>query len=363
MTYCNRCVMPSSKPDLFVDEEGVCAACRNFDERKEIPWEERDEIFRDHLRGVTAHPYHCIVPVSGGKDSTAQILKILELGYNPLAVNARTCDLSGIGRRNLDNIRRLGVDLVEVAPNAKVRGELNKFCLETVGDISWPEHVSIFTTPVAVAIQRQIPLIIWGENPQHEYGGPRAGHHLLDRGWLEEFGGLLGLRVTDLGLLKREVAPYTYPDDVSGIEGLFMGYFYPWDGLRNAVKAKRHGFEWWFKPVEAHGFRYENLDNHQTGIHDFFKYIKFGFGRATDIACTHVRRGRWTRDEALTHVRIWDGKYPSAYLGKTLDHILSDIRMHEKEFLEVCEMFINRDLFEGDPRHLVAKKSHSDTAA
>ena len=42
--------------------------------------------------------------------------------------------------------------------------------------------------------------LVWGENPQHEYGGPAAAaeNNTLDRRWLEEFGGLLGLRVSDL---------------------------------------------------------------------------------------------------------------------------------------------------------------------
>jgi N-acetyl sugar amidotransferase len=359
--YCSRCVMPDTKPDISFDEEGVCSACRNFEARKDIPWAEREREFIALIHEGSGGQYDCVVPVSGGKDSTAQVLKIQELGFNPLAVNARTCDLSAIGRRNLDNIRNL-CDLVEVAPNAKARAGLNKFCLETVGDISWPEHVSIFTTPVRVARQYSIPTIVWGENPQHEYGGPQSGRRHLDRSWLEEFGGLLGLRVTDLGLSKQDVAPYTYPTDVEGISGVFMGYFFPWDGFRNASVARSHGFEWWYRGVEGHGFRYENLDNHQTGIHDFFKYLKFGFGRATDIACTHVRRGRWTREKALRHVEEWDGQFPWKYLNIFLEDILRPLELTVDEFMDICEGFVNRDIFVGSVTNL-ARKAHNTHAA
>jgi len=55
---------------------------------------------------------------------------------------------------------------------------------------------------------------------------------------------------------------------------------------------------------------YENLDNHQHGIHDYFKFLKFGFARATDIACLHVRRGRITRQDALEIVKTRDGQFP-----------------------------------------------------
>ena len=113
---------------------------------------------------------------------------------------------------------------------------------EQVGDISWPEHVGIFTIPVRAAVQFNVPLIVWGENSQNEYGGPAAAarHNVLTRRWLEEFGGLLGLRVTDLvgrrASRQRHLMPYTYPSDEElqrvGVTGLFLGYYLPWDGCR-----------------------------------------------------------------------------------------------------------------------------------
>lgn len=356
MTRCARCLLPSSKPDLFIDSEGVCSACRAFEARDEIDWSKREQEFRDLVRRGPG-PYDCIVPVSGGKDSHAQVIKCRELGLRPLAVNARTCHLSTLGRTNLDNIRNF-CDLVEVAPDIGVRRRLNRLCLETVGDISWPEHVAIFTTPVQVALQYQIPYIIWGECPQNEYGGPNPGNRELDRAWLEEFGGLLGLRVSDLPFEPHELAPYEYPPNVEGVTGVFMGYFFPWDGLENANKAREHGFKWSPEVVQSCGFRYENLDNYQTGIHDFFKFLKFGFGRATDIASLHVRRGRLSRAEALHHVRIWDGRYPEHYLDVDLWEILHPLGLREAQFLSICEEFCNRELLSGPMTDLIVEGSH-----
>jgi len=111
------------------------------------------------------------------------------------------------------------VDYIEVSTNPVVRRRLNKLCLEQVGDISWPEHLTIFTIPVRIAVQMNVPLIIWGENSQNENGGPaaRADNPVLDRRWLEEFGGLLGLRVSDLvgqvGIEPKHLIQYTYPSD------------------------------------------------------------------------------------------------------------------------------------------------------
>ena len=176
---------------------------------------------------------------------------------------------------------------------------------------------------------------------------------MLDRSWLEEFGGLLGLRVTDLPFSSEDIQLYQYPEQVSGITGVFMGYYFPGDGHENAIKARDHGFKYFSREVQSSGFPYENLDNYQTGIHDFFKFLKYGFGRATDMACSHIRRGIITREEGRDHAFQWDGKFPWVYLDKSLEEILEPLNISIEKFKETCEMFTNRDIVKGsilDPR-------------
>jgi N-acetyl sugar amidotransferase len=358
LRYCARCVMPDTKPDLQIDDEGVCSACRAYERRKTVDWEERrrelEEILARYRNG--GKNWDCIVPVSGGKDSTYQVVRMLHLGLNPLCVTATTCDLSAIGRRNIENIKRLGVDYVEFSPDPLIRAKLNRIGLTEVGDISWPEHVGIFTIPVRAAVQFDVPLIVWGENSQNEYGGPAAAQesNVLTRRWLEEFGGLLGLRVSDLteayGIPAHKLLPYQYPSDEElsrvGVTGLFLGYYLPWDGLSNAMIATANGFESFSHAVEGSMVNYENLDNHQTGIHDYFKFLKFGFGRATDIACLHIRRGRISRADGLAIVRERDGKFPSTYLDKPLEAILAPLNMSLDEFTKLCDSYTNAAIFE-----------------
>ena len=360
LKYCRRCVMPHTKPDLHIDEEGVCNACRAIEKRKEIDWEQRKRELLDLLEKYRRHGsnWDCIVPVSGGKDSTYQVIRMLQLGLNPLCVTSTTCDLADIGRKNIENIKRLGVDYVEFSPNPIVRAKLNRIGLTEVGDISWPEHVGIFTIPVRAATQFNVPLIVWGENSQNEYGGPAAAaeNNTLTRRWLEEFGGLLGMRVSDLsetyGIEPRHLLPYQYPSEEElqrvGVTGLFLGHYLPWDGLSNALIAQANGFTTFDKSVEGSMVNYENLDNHQTGIHDYFKFLKFGFSRATDIACLHVRRGRITRQDAAEIVKERDGKFPWTYLGKPLKDILEPLDMSIDEFIKVCDRFTNKKIFKRD---------------
>jgi N-acetyl sugar amidotransferase len=357
---CRRCLYPNTKPDLWFDENGVCSACLAFDKRKEIDWLAREQEFLSIVRANRGKTHDVIVACSGGKDSTAQVLKCLELGLRPLAVTATTDHLSELGRKNLDNISRL-CDHVEVAPHADewrwfraippTRRKLARFALEEVGDVSWCEHHLIWSIPARESIEREIPIVLYGECPQNEYGAGPAGSEAqtqLTKSWVFEYGGLLGLRVSDvceiLGIPSEKLELYRYPDNAGNVKALFMGAYFPWDGHENAQIAKRHGFTTLGRDVEGSLYDYENLDNLQTGIHDRMRWLKFGYTRADDIASNHIRRGRLSRDDA---VRLVSGKHNEtavSYLGVPLDKILAAIDMTRGRFEEICERFTDHEV-------------------
>ena len=120
MKYCSKCLLPDTKPDLVLDGKGVCSACRSYEEREEIDWDSRKKELHNILekyKSKNASNWDCIIPVSGGKDSTYQTIRMLQLGMNPLCVTATTCHLSDIGRENIQNIKNLGVDHIDFSPN------------------------------------------------------------------------------------------------------------------------------------------------------------------------------------------------------------------------------------------------------
>jgi hypothetical protein len=191
-----------------------------------------------------------------------------------------------------------------------------------VGDEMWPNHLGIFTVPVNIAVKFNIPLIVWGENPQQEYGGPNlesVKNSVLNRKWLEEFGGLLGNRIQDMigldGITEKDLTPYFYPSDDEinkvGVTGIFLGSYFFWDARKQLEIVKKCGFS--VKedgPVEGTYTNYENLDEKMHGLHDYLKYVKYGFGRTTDHACIDIRNNRISRDEGIKLVINFDGKYP-----------------------------------------------------
>ncbi len=360
MKYCKNCIMPDTRPDQYLNNNGICNGCLSYDYQKKIDWEKRKDDLLKIIseKKLNKDKWNCVVPGSGGKDSTYQIIKAKELGLNPVFVTASTCDLSEIGRKNLENVKKIGFDVVEISNNAKVRSKINKIGLELLGDISWPEHVSIFTAPVKFALAYDIPLILWGENPQLEYGGPdnSLNNSILDQKWMEEFGGLIGFRVSDLienhGFKKNQLEIYDYPNEnilkKKSILGIFLGYYERWDALRNYEVSKKNGFLEYEPELEGCYFNFEKIDNHQHGIHDYFKFLKFGFARATDQLCYMVRRNKITRKKAINLAKKLEGKFPKSYMGKSLDKILYKINMTEKEFIQICDNFTNKKIFKTD---------------
>ena len=338
MILCSKCIMPVTRPDIeFVG--GVCSACLAFEKRKEVDWDAREKQLCDILSDAKPNGsgYDVIVPSSGGKDSCYQVHTMLRLGAKPLVVTATTCHLTEIGRKNLDNLSRYATT-VEISPNKTTRAKLNKIGLQLVGDISWPEHASIFTTPFRVAKATGINTIVYGENPQREYGGPIKTQDATEMTarWTAEFGGFLGLRPSDITAVPfQHMEDYKLPKDVSGIKALFLGQFIPWDSRRNWEVAKGLGMKaqqsylgaWW---------DFENLDNAQTGLHDWFGFLKYGYGRASVQMSVDIRNGLIEREFALKHAPQLDKIFPSVYCGVSFLEVLKNIGMTPEEFSD-CE--------------------------
>ncbi|MBS5113600.1 MAG: N-acetyl sugar amidotransferase [Coprobacillus cateniformis] len=371
--YCKKCLFPETKPGLEFNEDQICTACQNYDDRSHIDWDERKKELMNILekyKNKKENNWDCIIPVSGGKDSIYQVVKMLEFGMNPLCVNVAPCGPTDIGRKNMDLIKELGVDVLEFTTNRKLRKKLNKIGLIEVGDITWAEHAAVFTVPITVAVNYNIPLIIWGENSQNEYGGPVADSqkNVLTREWLLKWGGLLGLDsqilIEKYDVKKSELIPFEYPSDDElnrvGVTGIFLGYYIPWNSFSNFLISQAYGMEGYKYACEGSFLNSENLDTYYHGIHDYFKFLKLGFGRVTDQVNMAIRRGMLTREEGLKIVKLREGKFPISYLGKPLKEMLEEIDVTMEEFIEVCDKFTNKQLFLCDENGNLVKDKYGN---
>ena len=368
--YCKNCVYPETKPDLSLDENGICDACRYTDVKDTTDWNARrkelEEVFNE-FKNKDGSNYDCVIPVSGGKDSTYQtyVLK-KKFGLNPLCVSYHLPEFTDLGRKNLENLKKLGVDCLEFTPNPEICKKMQKIALIEFGDAQWPEHFGIFTVPVQVAVRYNIQLIVWGENSQAEYGGPLKDmeNRHLDSKWCEKYGTRVGGQSSSFvgpevmlqhGIDRKFLNPYIYPSDEEikrvGVTGIFLGYFLRWNIKEQLKKVRDLGFTLHDGPSEGTFTNYENLDNKIQGIHDYFKWLKFGYGRATDSGSIQIRLKQISREDGMRLVKQHEGKLPE----KFLDEFLNQWEMSREEFLDICDKFTNKELFKKDENGILLR--------
>lgn len=350
MIYCKRCVMPASRPGLVIDSEGICNACRWHEQKRaSIDWpQRREELQRiaDRAKHNADGPWHCVVGVSGGKDSTWQAMFVRdELGLNPLLVQFASSDGTDLGRRNLENLVRLGFTLISVQPNPRVARRLSRKSFFNFGNIiKYAEH-ALFAAPFRAAIDYGIPLVFFGENPALEAGDRNTSRPGWDASGIK-FNNTLAGQGIDIwlgdGIEQRDLLPYIFPTDEEfsrwGGESIFMGYFLDWSVWKNAVFALQHGFECIDAAPRDIGipYRHNSVDSNHGGIvNSMLKHVKLGFGHATEFTSYDVRDGRLSRAQAIRIIKEIDGRCHPRYVRDYCDWI----EITENEFWEVADRY------------------------
>jgi len=363
MRYCARCLYPANaKPAIILDERGVCSGCRYHESRQRIDWTEREKLLREllemHKRKAKAagNPYDCIVPVSGGKDSHFQtyLLKVV-YGMNPLLVTYNHTFNARLGLRNLDNlVRQFGCDLIRFTANPESVRKLSRAMLQKVGDLTWHYHAGIRTLPFQMAVKYRIPLIVWGEHGFAELTGMFTLEDMVEfTKWCRQEHDMRGYEAHDVvdaerGITERDIAPYIYPPDEQieelGVRGIYLSNFLSWNANEQArLMIQRYDFRAYAGARERTFVLYTKTDDHANDVHDFLKYLKFGYGRSTDDASIEIRHGRMTREEGIELVNQYDHVRP-----RTLDTYLEFLQVSEGQLLEWIEPMRDRSLWAKD---------------
>ncbi|TAK09363.1 MAG: N-acetyl sugar amidotransferase, partial [Candidatus Manganitrophaceae bacterium] len=322
---CTRCVLPETHETITFDAEGVCNICRQQEYKQtQIDWsakkKELDALIAEH-RGTS--DYDCIVPFSGGKDSTWTLYYLVkEYGLRPLVVRF---DHGFLRPTVLENTRRtlrkLGVDFHHFTPNWKI---VQKLMLQTFlekGDFCWHCHTGIFAYPMWVALRYQVPLVMWGE-PSSEY----TAYYSYDQP--EEvdekrFNRYVNLGITAQDMLirlegavdERDLKPFTYPPlkELRKIKyrSVCLGSYIPWD-VKRQVRIIQEELGWSEDQVEnvPPGYGYEKIECYMQGVRDYIKFIKRGYTRPSHLASLDIRNHRMSREEAVALIRQYEGKRP-----------------------------------------------------
>jgi N-acetyl sugar amidotransferase len=362
---CKFCTTPSSRPRIYFDKDGICNACNNAKQKKKIDWKARETEFQsicDDIKNTAKklnNQYDCVVPWSGGKDSTSIALKLkFEFGLKPLLVTNSPLIPNQIGEHNREILLNKGFDNIFVRPNQKVAKYLAKRFFTERGNpkVAWDAGVNV--VPVKIAVKFKIPYIFYAEHGESEYGGLVLNdqsakvrdyeevieHQIGDypENWIDD-----KVDISDLNF-------YIYPD-VSELEKLnlkvfYFSYFFKWSMANNYDYVKKHLDN--FKINESGRTtgtftNFDSLDDKIDDLYYYMQFIKFGFGRAVRDTSRFIQNDRMSRDEALEIIKKHDGEFPSKNLGGVLGYL--DLK--EDEFKEIVDKHRNTEIWKKNEKN------------
>lgn len=358
--WCLTCVETNTRPTTQFSAEGICIACRNTSNQaaETINWDERNKVLGSIIEWAkksTASGYDCIIGVSGGKDSTRQALFAREKGLNPLLVCCAYPpeQQTPRGVKNLANLISHGFDTLVVTPAPGTSKELMRNCFKNYGNFFNATELALYASLPIVATSYNIPLILLGENPGLAWGTD-VGSQDYDGNRMKYMNTLKGGNPRTFApesIKDEELFWYSYPSDQdlerAKIRIVYLGYFMSdFNDHTNAEHALKSGLE--FRtgvdalPENMGGiYPFVALDDDFVIPNQMLKYLKFGFGKATQEVGSAIRFGKMTRKEGIELVKKYDGKCADFYIQKFCDYL----EISETEFWQIAEPYINKELF------------------
>lgn len=346
--WCVKCWTPSTRPRITFDSRGVCNACTWSEEKKAINWQERQDYFRticDKYRRKDGEP-DCLVPFSGGKDSIYVAYKMRdEFGMTPLLVTVLPHFETEIGEWNrkntCPNFKRF-----EITLDANKYKRLAKQYFVEQGRPKHPWETAISAVVINQASKMKIPLIIYGEEGEQEYGGssrekdrwnlPVNKDYLMKFYWQDN--------------LDWEIPP---DDELEKIFFTQYSRFENWSPSRHADFAINKGMR--TKPVRNVGTytSWSQISDYLQDLHSYLAFLKFGFGRCTADVAIAVREGWKTKSEGLELIEAYDGEFPNQLIDRYLEYF----EMDYPTFCETLAKHTNKELLE--PAGPIVKDDHA----
>ena len=354
MKICSSCVIPETSETLIFDKNNKCSVCTQIVEKREIDWKKRDadlDLLISQYKNK--YEYDCIIPFSGGKDSTFTLWYLVtQKKVKPLVVRFDHNFYRQNHELNVQKtISKLGVDFINYKSNFDI---VKKTMLESLirrGDFCWHCHVGVSALPINIAIEKNVPLIFYGE-PSSEYSSYNDYEEIEEMDH-ERFNKVsnLGINAEDMFEMIKERFPndsinisdfksYIFPSPRDlikyKIKSRFLGNYKAWD-VKEQVEIIKKELGWKGDNVEGipEEYNYEKIECMMQGVRDYIKFLKRGFGRTAHLTSIDIRNQRMDRSKALELCKMYDGKKP-----KSLDIFLKIIQISEDEFYDLVQKHI-----------------------
>lgn len=359
MKYCARCLYPENHPlNITFDSKGVCSGCRVHEEKDALDWSIREKKLRhilDSYRNQDQSNFDCIIPVSGARDSWFIVHTIKNVyGLNPLLVCYNKQYNTAVGIRNLAYLKTVfNCDAMMKTISPKTAKKLTRYTLQKMGSMYWHCLAGQTVFPVQVAVRFKIPLIIWGVHQGCDQVGMFS--HLdeveMTRKYRKEHD-LMGFEAEDLideaaGITHDDIKAFLYPHDKDieavGVRGIYLSNYIRWDTKKqHESMIDQFGYE--TLPQQRTFDTYNDVDcHHYSGLHDYIKFLKHGYGKVTDHACREIRLKRLTREKGIGLVKQYQDRKP-----KDLNLFLDWADINEKQFFSWIDKHRNNSAWSRD---------------
>lgn len=355
--YCKRCLTPNTRPRIEFNANGVCNACLNADQKIEIDWDARRKEFLTYIDRFRPKegPYDCIVPWSGGKDSSAIAYRLkFDFGLNPLLVTASPLIPNDIAVHNREEMLKLGFDHVMVRPNQKAARHLARRFFEERGNPKVHWEASKEAVPLQAAVRYRIPLVFYAEHGESEYGGRVLNEESKKiRNMTEVIEHVVGddsSNWVDDVVQERDLAPYLYPKanqlaDV-GVTALYFSYFFRWSMYEN-YQFLKDKIDFHVAPggrTDGTFTNFDSLDDKIDTLYYYMQYVKFGFGRAVRDASRLIQNGHMTRAQGLEAAKAYDHEFPHTYFRDQIEYL----GLSEPEFHRIVDLHRNPEIWKSE---------------
>lgn len=357
--FCKNCLMPNTRPRIFFDGQGVCNACRYAEKKRKIDWEERKKEFIKLIESYRAKDgsWDCIVPWSGGKDSSLIAYRLkFKFGMNPLLVTFSPQIPTEVGNHNREALINLGFDHLFFRPDQRVHRRLaRRFFIERGNHkVAWDAGINAI--PIKIAVKHNIRLVFYAEHGESEYGGKILTE---DSTKTRDFTEVLEHQIgddprnwVDDKITLNDLNPYMYPDieEVKkvGVKALYFSYFFKWSSYENYLFIKDK-YDFHVCPsgrTEGTFTSFDSLDDKADNLYYYMQFIKFGFGRAVRDASRMIQNRQLTREEGLGLARKYDNEFPSLYHKAMLEYL----QFTEEEFYGIIDKHRNHEIWKKDDR-------------
>lgn len=353
MKYCKKCVMPSTRPGITFNEDGICSACIAAEKIKNTNWSVRFQELEElcgKYRGMNGDSWDCAIAVSGGKDSHYQVYVMKEvMKMNPILFSVEdNFTMTEAGKHNIKNIsEEFGCNIISLKPDIKTQKKIMRKTFEEFGKPTWFIDRLIYTFPLLMAQKFNTPLLVYGEDVSYTYGGENAVETYSAKNQI--YNGVASDMPKEVllstGITEKELSLTIPPkkEALDNLEPIYLSYFLPWNSYSNYIFAKSRGFrdlthEW---DRTHHIENFDQIDTIAYLVHSWLKYPKFGHASATDYAARFVRHGLLSREDAVALVNSRDSKLDPCCVKDFCEFLGYSL----SEFYKIIDGLYNQELF------------------